>query len=103
MPKGVHSKNFKGQSFQGLNYTGKDFTGTDIRGTNFTKAILKGANFNQAQAGLQGHWLTWWIMVSLFLAAISGLASTLTSWFTALLFNKDNIQQVTILPGVTLV
>jgi uncharacterized protein YjbI with pentapeptide repeats len=100
MPKGVHRKNFKGKSFQGLNYTGKDFTGTDIRGTNFTKAILKGANFNQAQAGLQGHWLTWWIMVSLFLAAISGLASTLTSWFTALLFNKDNIQQVTILPGV---
>lgn len=95
MPQDFSGKNLRGHNFKCQNLTGAKFIGADIRGANFTNAILKEADFTRAKAGLQRRWTIFLVTISLFLSAIWGLMSGLTSVFLALLFRLDNIKENT--------
>ena len=95
MPQDFSGKNLRGRNFKGQNLTGAKFIGADIRGANFTNAILREADFTRAKAGLQRRWTIFLVTLSLFLSAIWGLMSCLTTVFLALLFRLDNIKEHT--------
>jgi len=102
MPKDFSGKNLRGRNFKGQNLTGAKFIGADIRGANFTNAILRDADFTGAKAGLQHRWTIFIVTISLFLSAISGLMSGLTTAWITLFFTPNNIQEYTLIPGVLL-
>ena len=92
--------NLRGQSFKGQNLSGVDFSEADIRGTNFTNAILRSANFSYAQAGLNNYSVIGLLIISLALAALSGLASGFTSYLTVYFFQPTNLLRNPFSPGL---
>lgn len=93
----------RGQSFKDKDLEGADFSATDIRGTDFTGANLTKANFTQTKCGLQQHWATGLVIVSLALSALSGfLFANAGSWIRYLLVG-DLVNYVTIIPGLILI
>ncbi len=71
-------QNLQGRSFKGQNLTGANFSHADIRGANFSNAILENANFSDVKAGLPTGAAIKLIIVSLFLAVLSGFFSGIT-------------------------
>ena len=71
--------NLRGADLREKNLSGVDFSKADIRSTNFTGATLGGAKFCKAKAGLQKRWAIGLVIVSLFIAFVSGLFSTMSS------------------------
>lgn len=68
----------RGQNFKGKDLSNIDLSYADIRGTNFNFAILRGANFTQAKAGLQLHTKLILVIASLSTASILGSVLSLS-------------------------
>ena len=81
----------RGQFFKGQNLSGADFRGADIRGTNFTGANLTGVNFQEAKAGLQKRWVVEQFLISLVLAAMSGICSGFAGAMVAVIFDNSHL------------
>lgn len=91
MPLDFSGQNLRGRSFKGLDLTGANFSHTDIQGANFSHAILKEANFSYAQAGLKQGAVVSLFILSLILAALSGLASGFTGYLMTYFFQPKNL------------
>jgi hypothetical protein len=91
MPPEFSGQNLRGRSFRGLDLTGANFSHTHIRGANFTNAILSGANFSHAKAGLKRRAVIGLLILSLILAALSGLASGFTGYLTTYFFQPKHL------------
>jgi uncharacterized protein YjbI with pentapeptide repeats len=91
MPQDFSGQNLRGRAFSGLDLTGANFSYADIRGANFTNAILKGANFSYAKAGLKRRAVIGLLIISLTLAALSGLASGFTGYLITYFFQPKNL------------
>jgi uncharacterized protein YjbI with pentapeptide repeats len=91
MPLDFSGQNLRGRSFTGLDLTGANFSHSDIRAANFTNAILRGANFSYAKAGLKRRAVIGLLIVSLILAALSGLASGFTGYLMTYFFQPKNL------------
>ena len=88
MSQDFSRQNLQGCSFKGQDLTGTDFSYADIRGADFTNAILRGANFSHVKAGLQYHRAIGLLLVSLLLAALSGLTLAIAAaWANYILTN----------------
>lgn len=86
MPQDFSGQNLRGRSFKGQNLAGANFSYADIREASFTKTNLRGANFSHTQAGLQGRWAIFIILVSCFLSGISGFIWYLNGYLLLLIF-----------------
>jgi uncharacterized protein YjbI with pentapeptide repeats len=91
MPPDFSGQNLRGRSFRGLDLTDANFSHTDIRGANFTNAILRGANFSHTKAGLKRRAVIGLLILSLILAALSGLASGFTGYLTTYFFQPKHL------------
>ena len=102
--------NLRGQSFKKKDLSGADFSEADIHGANFSEADIYGADFTGAtltkahfvgaKCGLQKRWAAFLIIISWFLAAMSGLLFRLTAGFVWQVFRSNaNVQ---LLDAVTL-
>ncbi len=91
MPQDFSGQNLRGRAFSGLDLTGANFSYADIRGANFTKAILKGPNFSYSKAGLKRRAVIGLLIISLTLAALSGLASGFTGYLITYFFQPKNL------------
>jgi len=92
--------NLQGQSFKDQDLSGADFGEANIRGANFSSATLIGTNFTRAKAGVQSRWAITLLIVSLFLAMLSGFAAAVAGTFVAAFFDPENFQKVTNFQGV---
>ncbi|MBE8991994.1 pentapeptide repeat-containing protein [Nostoc sp. LEGE 12450] len=79
-------QNLRGRSFKGENLVGANFSSADIRGADFSSANLRGADFRHAQAGLQGQWAIFLVLVSCLLSGISGFIWYLNGYLLLLIF-----------------
>ena len=87
-------ENLRGQSFQGQDLSGADFREVDIRGANFSRANLIGSKFTSATAGLQRRWAVSLVIVTWFIAVVSGLLSGFVGHIVGLLFSSEGIDPV---------
>ena len=97
--KDLRGRSFKGQDLIGANFTKADlteadFSDADIRSANFTKATLIGTNFSGAKAGLGRRWVISLIIVSSFLASLSGLFSAVAGAWSGYLLSSSISNQV---------
>jgi hypothetical protein len=99
MPQDFSYQKLRGRSFKGQNLTGANFSHSDIRGVNFTNAILRNAKFINAKAGVQPYWQVGLLIGSIFLAAVSKLASLVIGVIAVVALIIDN-QPEGILVGV---
>ncbi|MHC0061314.1 pentapeptide repeat-containing protein [Nostoc sp. UIC 10890] len=86
MPQDFSHQNLRGRSFKGQDFTGANFSHADIRGTDFCGANLREADFRHAQAGLQGQWAIFLVLVSCLLSGISGFIWYLNGYLLLLIF-----------------
>lgn len=91
MPPDFSGQNLRGRTFRGLDLTGANFSHSDIQGTNFTNAILREANFSHAEAGLKRRAVIGLLIITLILAALSGLASGFTGYLTSYFFQPKHL------------
>jgi uncharacterized protein YjbI with pentapeptide repeats len=70
--------NLRGQSFREQDLSEIDLSYADIRGTSFNHAILRGANFTQAKAGLQLHTKLILLLTSFLVAVVLGSVLSLS-------------------------
>ena len=63
--------------------------GRDIRGTNFREAILKGAKFQGARAGLQKRWVIVLLIGAFILAGFSGFLAFFNGYLISLIFASN--------------
>jgi len=91
MTQDFSGQNLRGRSFKDRNdLVGANFSYADIRGTDFTNAILRKANFSQAQAGRERNWATILLVVSLLLSTLSGLAFGFVGVTTGVALSSQN-------------
>lgn len=101
MTQDFSGQNLRGRSFKDRkDLIGANFSYADIRGTDFTNAILRKANFSQAQAGRERSWATILLVVSLLLSSLSGLAFGFVGVTTGTALSSQN--PVEILAGVVI-
>ncbi|MBD2251801.1 pentapeptide repeat-containing protein [Nostoc parmelioides] len=88
-PEGLdfRGQNLRGRSFRGQNLARANFSRSDIRSVDFSNAILTGANFRYAQAGLQSYWAVGLMLCAFLLSALSGMASGFAGWIWGWEFN----------------
>lgn len=86
MPQDFSHQNLRGRSFKGQDFAGANFSHADIRGTDFCWANLREADFRHAQAGLQGQWAIFIVLVSCLLSGISGFIWYLNGYLLLLIF-----------------
>lgn len=89
--KNYRHQNLQGVSFKEQNLTNSDFSYADIRGADFSNAELKNAIFNYAQAGLQEHWIIFWLIAPLLMLLL------LAQVYLSLLFNSMSILGTTLI------
>ncbi|MDJ0716510.1 MAG: pentapeptide repeat-containing protein [Prochloraceae cyanobacterium] len=82
--------NLRGANFKGRELVGADFSDADIRSTNFTGANLNGVIFKRALAGLQRWRAILLVLLSWFLALISGLLSEFIGYLVVLIFDTNS-------------
>lgn len=97
--KNLRRRCFSGQDLIGANFTksdltGADFSNADIRSANFTHATLIRTNFSGAKAGLRLRWVIFLIIVSSFLAFLSGLLSAVAGAWSGYLLSSSTSNQV---------
>ncbi|QKQ73379.1 pentapeptide repeat-containing protein [Nostoc sp. TCL240-02] len=85
MQQDFSHKNLRGRSFKGQKFTGANFRYADIQGTDFCGANLREADFRHAQAGLQGWWAIFLVLVSCLLSGISGFIWYLNGYLLLLI------------------
>ena len=71
---------FEGQSFKGQDLRGVDFSYSNIQSTDFTDALLTGANFTHAEAGLKKTKAITCTIIFCFLASILGMWLPITGF-----------------------
>jgi uncharacterized protein YjbI with pentapeptide repeats len=101
--KNFAGQNLRGRSFKGQDLSGADFSSADLRGANFTNATLIGANFSKVEAGLQKRWLTFQLVISFFLSALSGLFAAYTGVLITLFFAPYNTESSKIATGIAII
>jgi uncharacterized protein YjbI with pentapeptide repeats len=103
MGRDFSGQNLRGRNFQGQNLRSASFVNADIRGANFTDAELQGADFTGAIAGLQKRWVMIQILMAGSLSLFLGCLLAFSLFAVYVIFQSENVEKYTILPGVLLV
>ena len=90
--RNFQNENLRGKSFKGKKPLRPDFTKADIRGANFENAILTGAKFCGAKAGLQKRWV---VILGLSSWLISTVISFFISFFSVIIFPLLALKDIT--------
>lgn len=96
----LSGESLRGMNLRDINLSGADLNHTDIRSTNFTNAVLKGASFNLAKAGLTTPQIWGHSTVTLILAIVSSfLVRQILVAYTSYFFLSGTVQKITSVPG----
>ncbi len=76
MSQNYSGRNLQGCSFKGQELSDANFSNCDIRGVDFSNAILIRANFSNARSGVPDSSTTGVVVISLILATIAGLITS---------------------------
>ena len=89
-----------GRSFKGENLSGANFSYADIRSVSFSEADLTGATFHKSRSGLSTLRQAIQVLLLLIGSATVGVTVMVASIFSATLLTKENIANITAIPGI---
>ena len=104
MGRDFSGQNLRGRNFRGQDLRGANFSGADIRGANFTDAELQAADFTGAIARLQKRWAIGQTVIAFVISTLLNfIALVFNAAALTYFFQENTIDQISIIPGITLI